>query len=328
MKPRFLGLAGSLIGVAVATVILAIAPRFLVGTPAGRADRRLAAGGRAARARVGNRRGACSSASLRSRRFASCRLCACCAVTPTRSSPAFSLASRSSRYSSPESTAPRTSNRASPKIAAGFTAGMLAAAGVLAGAATLLTRIVAKLARERVRVVFRHGLAALARPGAGTLPAVTALGLGVLVVVAIALVDRGLTSRLRADLPKDAPNVFLVDMQSSQWPRVALDPRRRRRDGNSRRPDRQRPPRLDRRRHGLRAREEGAGRGAAEVDPDARAEPDVPRRAAEGQRRRRRKALERPRACRDLDRARLRQGHGSRRRLEARLRRAGRSRSS
>ncbi len=48
----------------------------------------------------------------------------------------------------------------------------------------------------------------------------TALGLGVLVVVAIALVDRGLTSRLRADLPKNAPNVFLVDMQSGQWPRV------------------------------------------------------------------------------------------------------------
>ena len=76
------------------------------------------------------------------------------------------------------------------------------------------------LARERVRVTIRHGLAALARPNAGTLPAVTALGLGVLVVVGIALVQRGLIDKLRADLPKDAPNVFLVDMQAAQWPSV------------------------------------------------------------------------------------------------------------
>jgi putative ABC transport system permease protein len=108
----------------------------------------------------------------------------------------------------------------SVKIAAGFGCGMLAAAGLLAGAAKILTRIVSRISKDRVRMVFRHGLSALARPGAGTLPAVTALGLGVLVVVAIALVHRGLTSRLRADLPKNAPNVFLVDMQTSQWPRV------------------------------------------------------------------------------------------------------------
>jgi putative ABC transport system permease protein len=108
----------------------------------------------------------------------------------------------------------------SAAIAAVFVAGMFAAAGLLAGAARLLTLAVARVSRERVRVVVRHGLAALARPGAGTLPAITALGLGVLVVVAIALVQRGLGERLRADLPKDAPNVFLVDMKAAQWPRV------------------------------------------------------------------------------------------------------------
>lgn len=108
----------------------------------------------------------------------------------------------------------------SRRIAIGFVLGMTVAALVLAGAARLLTRLVSKLAKERVRVTFRHGLAALARPGAGTLPAVTALGLGVLAVVAIVIVDGGLSARLRADLPKDAPNVFLVDMQSSQWPKV------------------------------------------------------------------------------------------------------------
>ena len=108
----------------------------------------------------------------------------------------------------------------STKIAAGFSAGMIAATMILAGVAKLLTTLVARVARERVRVVFRHGLSALARPGAGTLPAVTALGLGVLVVVGIALVHLGLMARLHADLPKNAPNVFLVDMQSNQWPQV------------------------------------------------------------------------------------------------------------
>jgi putative ABC transport system permease protein len=108
----------------------------------------------------------------------------------------------------------------SARIAGGFAAVMIVATAVLAGTAKLLMRVVARVARERVRVAFRHGLASLARPGAGTLPAVTALGLGVLVVVAIAIVDRGLSSRLRADLPRNAPNVFLVDMQASQWPRV------------------------------------------------------------------------------------------------------------
>ena len=108
----------------------------------------------------------------------------------------------------------------SPTLALGFAAGMIAATAVLAGAARLLMRVVGGLPRARLSIGIRHGLSALARPGAGTLPAITALGLGVLVVVAIAIVDRGLTSRLRADLPTNAPNVFLVDMQARQWPQV------------------------------------------------------------------------------------------------------------
>src|SRR5262249_19516446 len=87
------------------------------------------------------------------------------------------------------------------QMAAVLVRGMAAAALVLAGAARLLAAAVVRAAKERVRVVVRHGLASLARPGAGTLPALTALGLGVLVVVAIALVQRGLAERLRADLP-------------------------------------------------------------------------------------------------------------------------------
>jgi putative ABC transport system permease protein len=108
----------------------------------------------------------------------------------------------------------------SPRLAAGFTGGMIAAGAALAGAAWVTTRAVERAARGRLKVVLRHGLAAVARPGAGTLPAITALGLGVLVVVGMLLVQRGLVASLESDRPEDAPNVFLVDLQSSQWPRV------------------------------------------------------------------------------------------------------------
>jgi putative ABC transport system permease protein len=214
-----LGLAGSVAGVAIATAILAIAPRFLAGLlPAVPIDawqpeaalRGLALGTGVALL--------FSVAPLSALRLVPPMRVLRRDAEPLASGPFARLAVVVALLAGVFGAAYVQSGSA--RIGAGFAVGMIAAAAVLAGSARLLTRAVARLARERVRVTLRHGLSALARPGAGTLPAVTALGLGVLVVVAIALVDRGLTSRLRADLPKNAPNVFLVDMQSGQWPRV------------------------------------------------------------------------------------------------------------
>jgi putative ABC transport system permease protein len=98
-----------------------------------------------------------------------------------------------------------------------FAAGMLAAAGVLAVAAFFLSRVVARAPRRISRVWVRHGLAALGRPGAGTLGALVALGLGVLVVLSMYLVQSGLGRQLESDLPADSPTAFLVDVQPSQW---------------------------------------------------------------------------------------------------------------
>ncbi|HET6345028.1 MAG TPA: FtsX-like permease family protein, partial [Myxococcota bacterium] len=47
-----------------------------------------------------------------------------------------------------------------------------------------------------------------------------ALGLGVLVVLGMSLVERRLASQLSAEIPKDAPSAFLVDIQPDQWPGV------------------------------------------------------------------------------------------------------------
>jgi len=219
VETALLGLAGSLAGVAIATAILAIAPRLLAGLlPAVPID-----AWQPAAALRGLALGTGVALLFSVAPLSALRLVPPLRVLrrdaePLASGPFARAAVVVALLAGVFGAAYVQSSSA--KIAAGFAAGMVVAAAVLAGAAKLLTHVVARVARERVRVAFRHGLAALQRPGAGTLPAVTALGLGVLVVVAIALVDRGLTSRLRADLPRNAPTVFLVDMQTSQWPRV------------------------------------------------------------------------------------------------------------
>ncbi len=98
-----------------------------------------------------------------------------------------------------------------------FTAGLLVATGILAGMATGLVKSSAIIPRARLPFWLRHGLSALSRPGEGTVPSLVALGLGILVVLAMALVERHLTGELRSSLPKDAPTVFLIDIQPDQW---------------------------------------------------------------------------------------------------------------
>jgi len=105
-------------------------------------------------------------------------------------------------------------------LGAGFAGGVVAAAGLLALAALGLARVAGRVPRRFARVSIRHGLTAVARPGAGTIGAIVALGLGVLVVLSLWLVQHGLSDRLRADLPTGAPSAFLIDIQPGQWPAV------------------------------------------------------------------------------------------------------------
>lgn len=100
-----------------------------------------------------------------------------------------------------------------------FTAGVVLVTAVLAGAALLISWMVRRLPRESLpgRIWIRHGLAALARPGAGTVSAIVALGLGVLVVLGMSLVERRLSNQLATAIPPDAPSAFLIDIQPDQW---------------------------------------------------------------------------------------------------------------
>lgn len=98
-----------------------------------------------------------------------------------------------------------------------FAAGLVVAAVSLAGSTFLLIRLVGRAPRDRGPLALRYGLSALARPGSGTLGAVVALGLGVLTVVGMALIQQRVSTQLDADLPDEAPTVFLIDIQPDQW---------------------------------------------------------------------------------------------------------------
>jgi putative ABC transport system permease protein len=101
-----------------------------------------------------------------------------------------------------------------------FTGGVLLVTAALAAAALLIVRAVRRMPRDFARPWLRQGLAALARPGAATFGAIVALGLGVLVVLAMSLVERRLAGEFARQLPADAPSAFLIDIQPDQWPGV------------------------------------------------------------------------------------------------------------
>jgi putative ABC transport system permease protein len=107
-----------------------------------------------------------------------------------------------------------------PKHGTWFTIGLLVAVGLLWLVAVLVSRIARLLPRDAGGVRVRHGLAHLARPGAATVGAIVAIGLGVTFVFATWLVERHLTDQLAAELPADAPSTFFLDVQPDQWPRV------------------------------------------------------------------------------------------------------------
>ncbi len=100
----------------------------------------------------------------------------------------------------------------------GFTLGLGGATAALTLAAWGVSRFAvhARASAQGRRLAVAQALATLARPGL-VLGSIVALGLGILVVLAMSLVEGRLSGRLKADLPRNAPNVFLIDIQPEQW---------------------------------------------------------------------------------------------------------------
>ncbi len=109
----------------------------------------------------------------------------------------------------------------SARDAAIFTGGLVVLTAILAATARGLGFVVGGWSRRALRgaagVWLRHGLAALARPGAATTGSMVALGLGVTVVLAVHLVQAQLGDELSGEIPTDAPSTFLIDIQPDQW---------------------------------------------------------------------------------------------------------------
>ncbi len=97
-----------------------------------------------------------------------------------------------------------------------FTGGFVLLIGLLYLAARGLLAFARRVPRRRLSPYLVHGITALARPGAGTVGAVVALGLGTMVITGIALVETRLREAILANLPSTAPSVFLIDIQPAQ----------------------------------------------------------------------------------------------------------------
>lgn len=112
----------------------------------------------------------------------------------------------------------------SAKTGAWFAGGLAAALVVLGGVAWLLLRAL-RLALDhapvRLPLWLRHGVANLYRPGNHAASILVALGVGVMFTLTVYLVQNSLLKEVMVAMPKNAPNVFLINIT----PRDAADVR-------------------------------------------------------------------------------------------------------
>jgi putative ABC transport system permease protein len=101
------------------------------------------------------------------------------------------------------------------KVALWFVAGAIAAFALFRGAGAAILWLARRLGRPR-RPVLRLALANLYRPGAPTAQIVLSLGIGLTVLVAIALVEANLSHEVEARMPAHAPAYFFIDIQPDQ----------------------------------------------------------------------------------------------------------------
>ena len=85
----------------------------------------------------------------------------------------------------------------------------------LAAAGWLLVRTLAPL-RSGVGVAWRYGLANVARRGRESIVQVVAFGLGLMVLLLLALVRDDLLREWKASLPADAPNYFMINIRPDE----------------------------------------------------------------------------------------------------------------
>ncbi len=86
----------------------------------------------------------------------------------------------------------------------------------LAAIALFTVRFLLDRTRLRLPSSLRHGLANLYRPGNQSAAVLAALGTGVMLILAVYLMQRGLLRDLRQTAAPSLPNVFLIDVRSDE----------------------------------------------------------------------------------------------------------------
>jgi len=102
-----------------------------------------------------------------------------------------------------------------PDFAAWFVAGAIFAVLAFRLVAWVIVRIVRALPRPR-RMGVRLATSNLTRPGAPTANLVLSLGLGLTVLVAIALIEGNMSRQVQDQIPEQAPSFFFIDVQPDQ----------------------------------------------------------------------------------------------------------------
>lgn len=103
----------------------------------------------------------------------------------------------------------------SPQIATWFVIGAAGSMAIFGVAGVLIARA-AKLAGRFGGTGLRLALANLHRPGAPTGSVVMSLGLGLTVLVTVALIEANLGNQITKSLPERAPGYFFIDIQNDQ----------------------------------------------------------------------------------------------------------------
>ncbi|HET9680314.1 MAG TPA: FtsX-like permease family protein, partial [Gammaproteobacteria bacterium] len=93
--------------------------------------------------------------------------------------------------------------------------GMILGTALLAAGAWLLVRSLNRL-RSRAGTAARFGLANIARRGNESVAQMVAFGLGLLILLLLAMVRTDLLTSWQASLPPDAPNHFFINIQTDQ----------------------------------------------------------------------------------------------------------------
>ncbi|MHA6688009.1 ABC transporter permease [Mesorhizobium sp. A556] len=101
------------------------------------------------------------------------------------------------------------------RIAVIFVGATLVSFVVLRGVAVLVQWLARKSPRARF-VVLRLAVGNIHRPGALTPSVVLSLGLGLTLLVTLALIDGNLRRQIGGNLPEQAPNFFFVDIQAGE----------------------------------------------------------------------------------------------------------------